>query len=213
MATITKGILGGFSGKVGTVVGANWRGKDIIRSRPKKTQSPPTDNQILQQMKFRLVVGFLQPLKPVQSRFFGSKSGARSRVNMAVSYTIREAVQVVNDIPELVFSKVLITKGELTGFQNITAATQAGGVLHLEWEDNSTQGNASPQDAVSVVCYCKELEMFEIYEDIVMRSDLMLDVTLPNYCIGKATEVWAYLHNAKQTMAGNSPYLGELMII
>jgi hypothetical protein len=26
MARISKGILGGFSGKVGTVVGANWRG-------------------------------------------------------------------------------------------------------------------------------------------------------------------------------------------
>lgn len=35
MATLNKGILGGFSGKVGTVVGANWRGLDIIRSRPK----------------------------------------------------------------------------------------------------------------------------------------------------------------------------------
>ena len=35
MARITKGILGGFSVKVGTVVGANWSGKDIIRSVPK----------------------------------------------------------------------------------------------------------------------------------------------------------------------------------
>ena len=34
MAEIKKGILGGFSGKVGPVVGANWRGKDIIRSTP-----------------------------------------------------------------------------------------------------------------------------------------------------------------------------------
>ncbi len=35
MAEIKKGILGGFSGKVGTVVGVNWRGKDIIRSYQK----------------------------------------------------------------------------------------------------------------------------------------------------------------------------------
>ena len=33
MLRVTKEILGGFSGKVGTIVGANFRGKDIIRSR------------------------------------------------------------------------------------------------------------------------------------------------------------------------------------
>ena len=39
MAEIKKGILGGFSGKVGTVVGVNWRGKDIIRSLPKNLKA------------------------------------------------------------------------------------------------------------------------------------------------------------------------------
>ncbi len=58
MATIVKGILGGFSGKVGTVVGANWRGKDIIRSRPKPSKKPPTDKQVIQQLKFKMAVTF-----------------------------------------------------------------------------------------------------------------------------------------------------------
>ena len=93
MATISKGILGGFSGKVGTVVGANWRGKDIIRSVPKTGHRTATDKQLLQQMKFKLVVTFLQPLKSIQNLYFGSESGAKSRVNLAVSYTINEAVQ------------------------------------------------------------------------------------------------------------------------
>lgn len=48
MAQIKKGILGGFSGKVGTVVGANWRGKDIIRSLQKSNNKAPTDLQLLQ---------------------------------------------------------------------------------------------------------------------------------------------------------------------
>ncbi len=213
MATISKGILGGFSGKVGTIVGTSWRGKDIIRSRPKATKRMPTENQLLQQMKFSLAISFLQPLKSIQSRFFGMKIGVRSRVNLAVSYTIREAIQVVNHLPELIYSKVLITKGELTGFQNVSLVLQAGGVLHLEWEDNNAQGNASPNDVVSIVCYSKNLKMFEIYEDVVMRSDMMVDVTLPSYCIGEVTEVWAYLHNEKQTMAGNSFYLGEHSIV
>ena len=95
MATFNKGILGGFSGKVGTVVGANWRGKDIMRSLPKPSQKEPTEKQLLQQAKFKLAVSFLQPLKTIQSQYFGSGSGVKSRVNLATSYTINEAMQVV----------------------------------------------------------------------------------------------------------------------
>ena len=209
MATLSKGILGGFSGKVGPVVGANWRGMDIIRSRPKSSKRNPTEKQLEQQLKFKLAISFLQPIKNIQSRFFGSGSGVKSRVNMAVSYTISTAIQMVAGLPELIFNKVLITRGELTSFRNPELTTQPGGVLHLEWEDNSTQGDAAPTDQVSIVCYCAELNNWEIYEGIVMRSDLMADVTLPAYCLGKTMEVYAFLNNEKQTAASTSLYLGK----
>ena len=212
MATLNKGILGGFSGKVGPVVGATWRGMDVIRSRPKSSKRNPTEKQLEQQLKFKLAISFLQPIKNIQSRFFGSGSGVKSRVNLAVSYTISEAIQMVAGLPELIFNKVLITRGELTSFQNAVLTTQPGGVLHLEWEDNSTQGDAAPKDQVSIVCYCAELNNWEIYEGIVMRSDLMADVTLPAYCLGKTMEVYAFLNNEKQTAASTSLYLGQHLV-
>ena len=212
MATLSKGILGGFSGKVGPVVGATWRGMDVIRSRPKSSKRNPTEKQLEQQLKFKLAISFLQPIKNIQSRFFGSGSGVKSRVNLAVSYTISTAIQMVAGLPELIFNKVLITRGELTSFQNAVLTTQPGGVLHLEWEDNSTQGDAAPKDQVSIVCYCAELNNWEIYEGIVMRSDLMADVTLPAYCLGKTMEVYAFLNNEKQTAASTSLYLGQHLV-
>ncbi|KFC22136.1 DUF6266 family protein [Epilithonimonas lactis] len=213
MATFNKGILGGFSGKVGTVVGANWRGKDIMRSLPKPSQKEPTEKQLLQQARFKLAVAFLQPLKTILSEYFGSSSGVKSRVNLATSYTINEAIQVVAGIPELIYNKVMITKGELTGFQNAVLTPQARGVLDLEWEDNSAQGNASASDQVNLVSYCKELNDFQIFEGIAIRSDLLASVTLPSFCIGKSIEVWAYLNTERQTFASNSFYLGEHTVI
>ncbi|HNP33863.1 MAG TPA: DUF6266 family protein [Flavobacterium sp.] len=65
MRTYNKGILGPFSGKVGTVVGANWRGKDIIRSLPKKTNRTTTETQQLQRDKFTAVSEFLTPMSAV----------------------------------------------------------------------------------------------------------------------------------------------------
>ena len=212
MATLSKGILGGFSGKVGPVVGATWRGMDVIRSRPKSSKRTPSERQLEQQLKFKLAISFLQPIKNIQSRFFGSGSGVKSRVNLAVSYTISEAIQMVAGLPELIYNKVLITRGELTSFRNPVLTTQPGGVLHLEWEDNSTQGDAAPKDQVSIVCYCAELNNWEIYEGIVMRSDLMADVTLPAYCLGKTMEVYAFLNNEKQTAASTSLYLGQHLV-
>lgn len=208
MATISKGILGGFSGKVGTVVGVSWRGKDIIRSRPKVTQRTPTDNQLLQQMKFTLVMRFLQPLKTIQTKYFGVKNGARSRANMAASYNLQEAITVNRNIPELVFNKVLITKGDLTGFQNITITPQAGRILRMTWGDNSTQGNAADTDLVTLVCYCSNLGSFDVQEDLAVRSDLTINAVLPALYAGKEVQTWAYLHNEKQTVACNSSYLG-----
>ena len=212
MATLSKGILGGFSGKVGPVVGANWRGMDVIRSRPKSSRRTPSERQLEQQLKFKLAISFLQPIKSIQSLYFGMGTGVKSRVNMAVSYTISTAIQMVAGLPELIFNKVLITRGELTSFQNAVLTTQPGGVLHLEWEDNSTQGDAAPKDQVSIVCYCAELNNWEIYEGIVMRSDLMADVTLPANCLGKTMEVYAFLNNEKQTAASTSLYLGQHVV-
>lgn len=40
MGTIKKGILGGFSGKVGTVVGGSWKGISYMRSLPQKVKKP-----------------------------------------------------------------------------------------------------------------------------------------------------------------------------
>ncbi|MDD2265168.1 MAG: DUF6266 family protein, partial [Bacteroidales bacterium] len=46
MGTIKQGILGGFSGKVGNIVGASWRGIDYIRSMPASVRNPRTVAQV-----------------------------------------------------------------------------------------------------------------------------------------------------------------------
>jgi hypothetical protein len=62
MGTIKKGILGGFSGKVGTVVGASWKGIAYMRSLPQKVKNPRTTGQRSQRSKFSLALKLLQPL-------------------------------------------------------------------------------------------------------------------------------------------------------
>lgn len=212
MGTINKGILGGFSGTVGTVVGASWRGKDIIRSRPKTTKRKPSDNQLLQQMKFKLVANFLQPLREIQTLYFGQKVGYKSRLNLAMSYTISEAVDVVLDMPELIFPRILVTKGDLVGLQAVEVTVGTGTSLDLSWADNSAQGNASTTDMLSIVCYSEELQSFEIYQEITARDAKAAAVPLPAIYQGKRVHVWLFLSNEKRTLASTSPYMGDFLL-
>ena len=45
MGIINQGILGGFSGKVGPIVGFHWKSKYYIRARAAKVSNPRTPKQ------------------------------------------------------------------------------------------------------------------------------------------------------------------------
>ncbi|MDR0422036.1 MAG: DUF6266 family protein [Proteiniphilum sp.] len=62
MGTIKKGILGGFSGKVGTVVGGSGQGRRALRSLPQHGNNPRTEGQVSQRTKFAITLSFLKPV-------------------------------------------------------------------------------------------------------------------------------------------------------
>ncbi len=59
MGKIKQGILGGFSGKVGPVIGTSWKGKAIIKARPLSHNDRNSVAQQEQRAKFSLVSKFL----------------------------------------------------------------------------------------------------------------------------------------------------------
>ena len=62
MGKISQGVLGGFSGKVGNVVGGSWKGIDYMRIKPASVTNPRTAAQVDQRSKFSIVLNFLQPM-------------------------------------------------------------------------------------------------------------------------------------------------------
>ena len=58
MAKLHQGILGAFSGKVGTVVGYLWRGRQVVRAYRKEINYPNTENQRLEREWFVSMVRF-----------------------------------------------------------------------------------------------------------------------------------------------------------
>lgn len=52
MAIIKRGILGGFSNKIGNVVGTSWKGISVMRSLPQSVHNPKTEAQEEQRTNF-----------------------------------------------------------------------------------------------------------------------------------------------------------------
>ncbi len=48
MGIIKRGILGGFSGKVGNIVGTSWKGRAVIKAMPLSVANPRTTKQVNQ---------------------------------------------------------------------------------------------------------------------------------------------------------------------
>lgn len=60
MGVIKRGILGGFQNKVGPVVGTNWKGISVIKSRPVTVANPNTEAQQAQRLAMKQIAAYLR---------------------------------------------------------------------------------------------------------------------------------------------------------
>jgi hypothetical protein len=212
MGVIQKGILGGFSGKVGTVVGASWRGKDVIRSLPKKGQRKATEPQEIQRLKFTLVAKFLSPIKPIVRAYFGQAIAEKSKYNLATSYHMTEAV--TGDNPDFVidFLKVILTKGDLLGISNPDASADANAAIVFNWTDNSGEGQAVAEDQVLAMVYNTSKKSFE-YRQTAIRSEGTFTFGLPSSWSGDSVHCWLSVVATDAKKYSLSAYLGELLLL
>jgi hypothetical protein len=85
MGKIKQGILGGFKGKVGTVIGASWNGISYMRGLPQSVKNPKTAAQQAQRAFFREVQDLVGQLTYEQLLFlFPNSAKGMSRRNALV---------------------------------------------------------------------------------------------------------------------------------
>jgi len=150
MGKINQGILGGFSGKVGSVVGSSWKGISYMRGQAVSKNRKKTLQQIKQGCKFAFALDLLQPITPFVRIGFKRYAHFQSAFNAAMSYTVKHAI--VGSYPDYVidYPGFLVARGTLTGANNAVATAQAS-KIKFAWENNSGAGEAQPTDRVMVV--------------------------------------------------------------
>ena len=211
MGTIKKGILGGFSGKVGTVVGASWKGIAYMRSLPQKVRNPRTLAQRSQRAKFALTLALLRPLTDFLRVSWKLYAHKQSPFNAAMSYTIANAI--IGNYPdyEIDPGKVLVSRGTLAPVSGSFVSFSDGDV-EFQWDDNSGKGSAKPTDRalIAIINTTKGEALTDTAGAV--RPDCMQKVRVPAEWLGD--KVYAYMgfisDDGKEI--ANSVYPGKIVL-
>jgi hypothetical protein len=174
MAVIKQGILGGFSGKIGNIVGSSWKGIAVMKTKPLSVANPQTAKQTTQREYFAEVVFAAKQIlagtiKPLWDRFAVKMSGYNSFVKENIGI-----VRPASDTP----GKVKIANGSMAATEIDTAVVDAGLVTGaITWTDDSGEGLKLATDEAYIVICDADFEVLQEYPAKATRDDAEYDFT------------------------------------
>jgi len=184
MARINNGIINGFSGKIGNVVGCYRYGKYYLRTVPEKVKHPNTDKQLAQRMRFTLIQQFLQSISPFLRLGFGAYAAGRSAYNAAMSYNLENALK--GSYPEITvdYPSVRISRGKLASPVSASLSFTDDKIIIINWENQTHISLGNANDSLLVVLICPSKNEAAWFTDLAKRSDCQVEVKVPVYFVG-----------------------------
>ena len=213
MSKFKQGILGGFSGKVGTVIGGSWKGIDYMRGIAARVSNPRTQAQLNQRAKFAATIKFLQPLTPFLRVGFKNQAVKMSAFNAAMSFNIHNAITGTYPAYEIDYANALISRGTLPEALNPSAVSAVAGKIAFTWQDNSQDANAMPDDKALLVVYNPVKQHAITIVDGNTRLSGSQVITLPASFSGDEVQCYISFANANQSVLSNSQFIIGLIVL
>lgn len=202
MGTIKKGILGGFSGKVGTVVGGSWKGIAYMRGQAQSIKNPRTERQVAQREKLKFIVKALKPFENIIN--LGFRHANISPMNAAVSYNIKNAVAGTNPSFTLDYQKFVFCSGRLPSVVAAEAAASSGSIA-IDFE-YVTGADTDIAVAVGINKTTNEVVVCEDAENI--RENASTTLTTPASWSGAQVACYVFFKSADGRDVSDSFYAG-----
>lgn len=176
MAVIKQGIFGGFSGRVGNVVGTSWKGIAVMKALPLSVANPRTSGQVEQRGKFSLIVvlGSLllsSIIKPLWDRFAMRMSGYNSFVKQNISLVVSDEITTPEDF-RLSVGKMSSTDISSVGMTNLSP------LVTVAWSDDAGSGFRLHTDLAFAVVFTANLEKIGYSSVPVARSEESIEFSL-----------------------------------
>jgi len=216
MGKLNIGILGGFSGTVGTVVGStNKKGDDIIRAKSKNRRSSSSEKQVSQRTKFGLVTSFMQGISPVLKTSLKKAATSEniSAHNYACRYALKNAVVGTDEQPELDYSKIIISDGGLSRISGATAVKE-GDNIKFSWSETVGSSIGTVGDKVALLVYNVTNGEISYSLGELLRSAKNSTLPIPYSETGDQLLYYLFFQSLSDpTLVSTSQYLGTATVI
>lgn len=209
MARIKNGILGGFSGKVGTVVGYTIDGEEFMRSLPERTK-PRTKNEKKNNDAFGLVQNTLTSLKSllrVSFKNYGSKKGGSKG---ALSWNMKHALMEVEGIKMIDPERFKMSGGDLPGAITPAAVLESPGLVRFHWDTNEVPPGARSQDQVLLLAINFDTRIADFVCPGAFRSTGTETLALPDKKAGNEYHLYIGFVAEDRSIQSDSQYLGKI---
>ena len=210
MAIIDEGILGGFRGRIGTVVGVSNNGKFYMRSLPRKRKNAGPD-EAGNRDKFKLVINHLAPLKALVKAGFKGHYTKTGGYRAALSYNRKHAI-AGNDTGFYIAPELFRFSGGVLPGAMAPAASVLDDVLEITWDISGADGN-SRSDQLMVLAYdaLNSLTLTRIF-DGAFRSAGSYSIPIPGQMKGGDADVYIAFVAADRSAQSDSQYLGRFLL-
>ena len=213
MAKINWGITSGFIGKLGNVVGFNWKGQNIQRAHTVSGKKSQTKEQSLQRARFALITHAGGDL--YEAIYAGYRAEARNRRTTQNGLFVKANMKnVIGDAPELLdldYEHLQLSYGNLLGVELSDVAVTGNVLSATIAEANLDDRRVGEKDHVYLVAYCPELHNSKCMAVATRDEEGEISLTMPAKWAGKRIYAYAFVIGGasyNQGTASETEYLG-----
>lgn len=178
MAILKGGPNGPFSGKVGSVIGSNWRDVDYIKGLPRHRRNKPSEAQIIQRQRFPIISTFLYQVQDALNKGWHKQKKTRTSViNDAVSYNSRYALQPGSG--GIMFPRIKLSDGALPKPSDAKLVRTGQDSLRIDWNPDVRSFCTSPLDEATIVIFCPKSWEALVMVGQYLRRDGRAEISSP----------------------------------
>ena len=209
MAIIKNGILGGFRGKAGTVVGYHLNGQDIMRGLANERSKPFTEKELANQQAFGDLQLWLKPLKVFLRVGFQDYAPTFQGFVAAKSYNSKNALVRDDAGAHIDPALALVSFGDQEPALTASAVSETENSITFNWEGGK--------------CESDDRAMFLVYDIAGGKADYDTGAVkrrmkagvfkLNEDFSGKAVHVYLAFVAEDRKRRSNSQYLGIVNVL
>lgn len=212
MGKANQGIFGGWTKKVGNVVGRIVQGQNVYSIYQPNVSNPRTVEQQQNRAKFTLLSRFMSAMLPAIRLGFRNLDGYESGSAYSAALGYNSKLNIVGgSYPnyEILVNKAVISEGSVA-LPYDPSGSASEGEYTATWADNSGQGDAEASDIAVVVIYNQTKGECVVGERKDKRSDRTTKVSIPTAWVGDMGNAYLFMMRERNRTNSMSTHLGSL---